>query len=103
MNDIGRRKNRLSCSKKILVASFTLAAGLTIATVAGTFLTEKDMTAVTTVAGLAWGETATSAAFYYWKARAENKLKLTQTMLENWADKYGIENVIQLAGITLSD
>lgn len=103
MKEIGRRKKRLCCSKKILVASFSFAAVLTIATVAGTFLTDKDMNAITTVAGLAWGETATAAAFYYWKARAENKIKLTHAMVDDWAEKYGIEAVIQLAGITLSD
>ena len=41
--------------------------------------------------------------FYFWKARTENKLKLTKSMVEDWAEKYGIDAVVNLAGIILHD
>lgn len=93
----------LCCSKKLLVASWGSTALLTILTVLGAFFAERDITPLLTVASLSWGETAASTAFYYWKARTENRIKLTKAMVEAWADKYGIEAVEKLAGIILNE
>lgn len=93
----------LCCSKKILVVSWGVTALLTILTVVGVFFPTGDVTPLLTVVSLSWGETATATAFYYWKARTENRIKLTKAMVEDWADKYGIDAVATLASIVLSE
>lgn len=94
---------RLCCSKKIVAVSWGATLLLTILTVVGAFFSEKDISPLLTVTSLSWGETATATGFYYWKARAENKIKLTQAMVDAWADKYGIEAVTSLASIILNE
>ena len=98
-----RVQNRLCCSKKIVVVSWGATILLTILTVVGVFFTERDITPLLTITGLSWGETATATGFYYWKARAENKIKLTKAMVDAWADRYGIEAVANLASIILGE
>lgn len=93
----------MCCSKKILVVSWGATGLLTILTVVGAFLSGRDITPLLTVASLSWGETATATAFYYWKARTENRIKLTKAMVEDWADKYGIDAVATLASIVLNE
>ena len=93
----------LCCSKKLMVVSWSTTLLLTLLTAVGAFFVEKDISPLLTVASLSWGETATATAFYYWKARAENRIKLTQAMVEAWADKYGIEAVASLASIILNE
>jgi dolichol kinase len=83
--------------------SYTTTLVLTILTALGAFFSERDITPLVTVTSLSWGETAASTAFYYWKARSENRIKLTKAMVEDWADKYGIEAVATLASIVLND
>lgn len=96
---------RLCCSKKIVVVSYAVTGLLTATLVLGVFLapSEINLTPLEVVTGLAWGETAVASGFYYWKARTENKIKLTKAMVDDWADKYGIDAVATLAGIILSE
>lgn len=94
---------RLCCSKKIVIASYTATLVLTILTVIGAFFSDGDITPLLTIASLSWGESATATAFYFWKARTENRIKLTKAMVEDWADKYGIDAVATLASIVLSE
>ena len=98
-----KNKTRICCSKKILVVSYTITVLLTVATFICALLSECDITAIATITGLSWADTTAGTAFYYAKAKAENKLKLTRGMIEDLADKYGIESVIQIVGITLSE
>lgn len=89
-------------SKKFMILSWVITILLTIATVYGHFCTDKDITALATVCGMSWAETATATGFYYWKARSENKIKLTLCLVDKLAQKYGIDAVVQLAGITFN-
>lgn len=98
-----RKRTTLCCSKKILVISYTMTAALTLCAVLSAFLSDKDITPIVTLAGLAWAETTAANAFYFWKAKSENRIKLTEKMVGDLADKYGIDAVVNLAGITLSD
>lgn len=98
-----RAQRKLCTSKKIVLASYIITVALTAIALIGVFFTEKDMGPVVTIAGLAWGEVTAANAFYFWKARSENKIKLTKQMAQEWADKYGMDAVVNLAGITLSD
>lgn len=93
---------RICCSKKIVVTSYVLTVLLSAICVYGCLFTDRDMAVVGTIAGLAWGETTAVNAFYFWKAKAENKIKLTQSMVQSMGEKYGIDAVVQLAEITLS-
>ena len=96
---------KLCCSKKIVLASYVVTLLLTLVLVLGVFFApaETNLTPLEVVTGLAWGETAVASGFYYWKARAENRIKLTKLMIEEWADKYGIDAVISLAGLIISE
>jgi hypothetical protein len=69
----------------------------------GLFFTEKDMTPLVTVLCFDGGVTGTATAFYFWKARTENRLKLTKSMVEDWAGRYGIDSVVNLAGIIFNE
>lgn len=97
------RKKKLCCSKKIVISSYVITILLTAATLAGSFLTTQDMTPVATITGLAWAETTAANAFYFWKAKNENRIKLTNQMVIDLADKYGIDAVVNLAGIVIKD
>ena len=95
--------SKLCCSKKILVISWATTVLLTAISILAFFLTDKDVTPLETLAGLSWGVTAAVTAVYSWKAKAENKIKLTNIMVKDLADKYGIDAVVSLLGVTLSD
>ena len=97
------RREKLCCSKKVLVTSWATTILLTLTCLLAFFMTPKDTTPLATVAGLSWGVTAAVTAVYSWKAKAENKIKLTNIMVKELADKYGIEAVVSLLGISLSD
>ena len=94
---------KLCCSKKILLVSWSSTIFFAILTALGAFFSSRDITPLVTIASLSWGETAASTAFYYWKARTENRIKLTKALVDDWADKYGIDAVATLAGIILND
>ena len=98
-----KSKSRICCSKKILIASYTITVLLTVATFACSLLTDTDISAIATITGLSWADTTAGTAFYYAKAKAENKIKLTRGMIEDLADKYGIDAVIQIANVTLNE
>lgn len=102
---MGKRElpKRLCCSKKIVLTSYVVTALLSLATVLGTFFSANDITPLVTVAGLSWAETAACNAFYFWKAKNENRIKLTQQMVKDLADKYGIDAVANLTNIILRD
>ena len=96
-------RQKMCCSKKVLVTSWGTTILLTLTCLLAFFLTAKDTTPLATIAGLSWGVTAAVTAVYSWKAKAENKIKLTNIMVRELADKYGIEAVVSLLGISLSD
>lgn len=98
---MGYESKRMSCSKKIIVVSYTVTILLTLLCVYGCLLTGMDMTPLVTLTGLAWAETTSANAFYFWKAKAENRIKLINSMVQSLGDKYGIDAVVQLAEIIL--
>ena len=100
-----RAAGGLCCSKKIVLTSYAMTVLLTLITILGVFLapSEINLTPLEVVTGLAWAETATSNAFYFWKAKNENRIKLTEKMVADLADKYGIDAVVSLAGLVIKD
>lgn len=89
-------------SKKILIASWCATITLTLIVIIGSFL-NFNMDAVSMITALAWGELTASHAFYYWKAKNENRIKITQQMMKDWARRYGVESVATLAEIILKE
>ena len=59
--------------------------------------------ALSVVVPLSWGETATATAFYYWKAKNENRAKYGQVFLAKFANKWGAETAVRMAEIVLKD
>ena len=92
----------MQTSKRILFIDFVIAAFLAIVVIIGAFF-NKDVSQVTTIA-VGWdGQLAVAVGFYYWKAKNENRSKYVMKLVNNWAEKYGIENVARLAEVILRD
>lgn len=49
------------------------------------------------------GALATGIAFYFWKAKNENRYKHCQRIMEEWAEKYDVETAMRLAETILKD
>lgn len=90
-------------SKKIVAISFIITVILVLTTILGSLFTERDMTVIGTLTGAFVAELSVVIGGYLWKAKSENKIKLINQLIKDNADKYGIDAVIQLAGIVLSD
>lgn len=65
----------MTTSKKIILASWITAILLTSVAVAGSFM-GCDMTAVSVITTSAWVEVSAANAFYFWKAKKENVMKI---------------------------
>jgi len=89
-------------SKKILVANWVATLILT-GLVAALSIAQIDVSELGTIAALSWAELAAANTFYFWKAKNENRIKLTKSMVKEWADAYGIESVTALAEIVLKE
>lgn len=84
---------KIETSKKILLVSYICAIILTIIVIIGSFL-NYDMTNVTTIASLAWGEIAVSNAFYYRKAAKENVPKVIASLDENLREQIDVNQLL---------
>lgn len=85
--------NKITCSKKIILVSYVCAILLTLLVIVGTFL-GYDMSNVTTIAVLAWGEVAVSNAFYFKKAGRENVLKIIGSLPKDIKDNIDFTSLI---------
>jgi hypothetical protein len=84
---------KVTTSKKILLASYFCSICLTLLVVAGTFA-GYEMTNLTQIASLAWGEVAVSNAFYYRKAQKENQIKIAIGLSQKLKQEVDINNLI---------
>lgn len=66
---------KLTSSKKIIIASYIIGAVLTGVTIVGAFL-GFDVSTIGMVTTVAYAEIAASNAFYFSKAKKENALKI---------------------------
>lgn len=80
-------------SKKILLISYIAAIFLTLIVIVGSFL-DHDMTNITTIASLAWGEVTASNIFYYKKAAKENVPKVIAGLNKNLQDQIDINQLL---------
>lgn len=83
---------KITCSKKIILASYICAILLTLTVVIGSFM-EHDTTNISTIAALAWGEVAVSNAFYFKKAEKENAIKIALNLSKKLGQEFDINNV----------
>ncbi len=79
--------NKVTTSKKIILASYIICVILTILTIVFDFL-GRDASTMGMLAGLAWTEVGVSNAFYFNKAKKENSLKLMSNYIEKMPDKF---------------
>lgn len=92
----------MSTSKIILLADFIVAFLLLAAVILGACLS-WDTSQVAAIS-IGWdAQLATAVGFYYWKAKNENRSKYAMQMVERLAEKYGMENVVNLAQVVLKD
>ena len=83
---------KITCSKKIILASYICAILLTLTVVIGSFM-EYDTSNISTIAALAWGEVAVSNAFYFEKAKKENAIKIALNLSKDLGQDFDINNV----------
>lgn len=73
-------------SKELVRKSFYIAVILTIALFIGSMF-GKDMSAFSNVVLASWAELSGINAFYIWKARAENKIKIIASLPKEVIEK----------------
>ena len=84
---------KIETSKKILFISYIVAIILTVIVVIGSFI-DYDMTNITTIASLAWGEVAASNIFYFKKAAKENVPKVIASLDKNLQNQIDINQLL---------
>lgn len=86
-------RKKVTTSKRIIIASYICSICLTLLVVAGTF-TGYEMTNLTQITSLAWGEVAVSNAFYYRKAQKENQIKIAIGLSQRLKQEVDINSLI---------
>ena len=86
-------KKNMETSKIILLVSYLCAIILTFIVIIGSFM-NFDMSNVTTIASLAWGEVAVSNAFYYKKAAKENVPKVIAGLDKDIRDQIDVNQLL---------
>ena len=94
---------KISTSKKGLAWSLGMAIFFSLCVVALTALTDKDLTAMGIVTSAAWAEVSVYSGIYLHKSKTENKAKYAQQFIDKMADKYGIENIVDIAKTIIED
>ena len=89
-------------SKKLLYFSWCITLILTTVTILFS-LKGLPLDALIVITPLSWTETGTATAFYYWKAKNENRTKYGQVFLREYADKWGSDTAVRMAEIVLKD
>lgn len=90
---IENKKKKMETSKKIILASYIITIILTVIVVVGTFL-GFDVSNITTLAALAWGEVAVSNAAYYRKAAKENVPKVIASLPEFFREQVDVNQLL---------
>ena len=91
-----RAKEKITASKKIIIASYAIGAILTTVTIIGVFR-GADMSTIGMVTTAAYAEIAASNAFYYNKAKKEDALKIAMSTIKSVpAEK--VDDVVKMVG-----
>ena len=87
------KKKKVETSKKIILASYTIAIILSLIVIIGTFM-GVSVSDITTITALVWGEVAVSNAYYYKKAAKENVPKVIASMPEELREQIDINQLL---------
>lgn len=94
---------KIHTSKKGLAWSLGMAIFFSLCVVLMTVFTDKDLTAMSVITSAAWAEASAYSALYLNKSKMENRYKYCYKWVDQMADKYGIENVADLAKSIIED
>lgn len=94
------KKQKIEFSKLILYVVGAITVGVTAPALIMVWKTE-NLEPLAYLIPAIFAELATATGFYYAKAKAENRIKLINSMVQSLGDKYGINAVVQLAEIIL--
>lgn len=83
----------MTTSKRILVISYVSTFTLTLLVIIGTFL-QIDMSNITTLASLSWGEVATANIWYYKKAAKENVPKIIASLPKDFKAQLDVNQLL---------
>lgn len=83
----------METSKKLLWLSYIIAVVLTIIVIIGSF-TGHDMTHITTIACLSYGELAAANTFYLKKSAKENVPKILGSLSEQFRNQVDINQLL---------
>lgn len=83
----------METSKKIILCSYIAAFILTLIVIVGTFM-GYEVSNITTIASLVWGEVAVSNAFYFRKAAKENVPKVIASMPDDLRNQVDINQLL---------
>lgn len=72
---IVKEQEKCTTSKKIILASYIITTVLTLVVIGGSFM-GYDVSNIGMIALAFCGETTASNAFYFWKAKKENTMKI---------------------------
>lgn len=89
-------------SKKLLYFSWTVTIILTVMLIWFS-IKMLPLDGLMVVTPLSWAETGTATAFYYWKAKNENRAKYGHVFLQKFAEKWGSEVAVRMTEIVLKD
>jgi len=86
-------KKRMECSKKIILVSYVIAIVLTIIVKVGTFM-GYEVSNITTITSLVYGEVAVSNAFYFRKSAKENVPKVLGSLPKELWEQIDINQLL---------
>lgn len=86
-------KKKMETSKKIILTSYIIAITLSIIVIVGSFL-NFNVSEITTIAALVWGEVAVSNSYYYKKSAKENVLKIAKSIPEEFKEQVDINQLL---------
>ena len=89
-------------SKKLLFFSWAVTLILTALAIWFS-LKCLPLDALTVIVPLAWAETGTATAFYFWKSKNENRAKYAQKFLQEFSKEHGADIALRMAEIVLKD
>lgn len=89
-------------SKKLLYFSWCVTLVLTVMSIWFS-IKMLPIDALLAITPLSWVETGTATAFYYWKAKNENRAKYGHAFLQQFAEKWGSDVAVRMTEIVLKD
>lgn len=89
-------------SKKLLIFSWVITLILTTLSICFSIMC-LSMEAFEILIPLTWAETGAATAYYYWKAKNENRAKYAQKFIEEFSKEWGVDTALRIADIVLKD